>query len=118
MRYMMLIYIDEKALTEDERAKCYAASAAYARELDEKGQFVATSPLYPTATATSVKAGDGGKRIVMDGPFAETREQLGGFFIVDVKNKDEAIEIAKKIPAGRFGTVEVRPIIPVEGLPS
>lgn len=117
MRYMMLIYLDEHALSEIERAKCYNESAAYARELHKQGKFIATSPLQPTLTATSVRHQQG-KPVVTDGPFAETREQLGGFFIVEAENLDEAIDIASKIPAGRRGTVEIRPLVPVEGLPT
>ena len=71
----------------------------------------------PVSTATSVRA-TGGKRIVTDGPFAETREQLGGYFLVDAKDLDEAIEIAKTIHGGRLGTVEIRPVYEVEGIPT
>lgn len=116
MRYMMLIYLDENSLSEAERAKCYAESAGYARELYEAGKYVATGPLQPTLTATTVRHHQG-KPVITDGPFAETREQLGGFFIVNAENLDDAIEIAGKIPAGRFGTVEIRPMIPVSGVP-
>jgi hypothetical protein len=116
MRYMLFIYLEENALSEAQRAACYQDSAAYARELHTKGHFLATAPLHPTSTATSVRVTDG-KRIVTDGPFAETREQLGGFFIIEAANLDKAIEIAGEIPAGRWGTVEIRPIIEVEGLP-
>ena len=116
MRYMMLIYLDENSLNEEQRAKCYNESAAYARELHKAGKFVATSPLQPTLTATSVRHQEG-QRVITDGPFAETREQLGGFFIVEAENLDDAIDIAGKIPAGKFGTVEIRPLVPVSGLP-
>lgn len=74
------------------------------------------TPLQPTTTATSVRTREG-KRVITDGPYAETREQLGGFFLVDAKNLDDAIEIAEKIPAGRWGTVEIRPVLEVPGLP-
>ena len=117
MRYMLLIYGDEHALSESERAQCYIDSAAYARELHERGHYLGTAPLYPTSTATSVQVREG-KRVVTDGPFAETREQLGGFFLIEAENLDEAIEIAGEIPAGRWGTVEIRPILEVEGLPN
>jgi hypothetical protein len=116
MKYMLLIYLDEKALSEAERSQCYKESTAYAHELSANGQFLATAPLHPTSTATSVRTRDG-KPLVTDGPFAETREQLGGFFLVDAKNLDEAISIASKIPAGKWGTVEIRPVIEVPGLP-
>lgn len=116
MQYMFLIYLDEHSLNETQRARCYEESAAYARELQSSGKRVSAAPLQPTLTATSVRNRDG-KSVVTDGPFAETREQLGGFFMADAENLDEAIEIAGKIPAGRWGTVEIRPILEVPGLP-
>lgn len=116
MQYMMLIYLDENSLSEPVRNQCYADSAGYAKELHAKGKLIAVAPLQPTSTATSVRHGDG-KTIVTDGPFAETREQLGGFFLVDAENLDEAIQIAGQIPAGRWGTVEVRPLVQLQGLP-
>ncbi len=116
MKYMLLIYLDEEALSPEQRAQCYQESAAYARELHEQGKFLATAPLHPTSTATSVRTREG-KRLVTDGPFAETREQLGGFFMIDAKDLDDAINIAGQIPAGRWGTVEIRPVIEVGGLP-
>jgi hypothetical protein len=116
MQYMLLIYINEQAISETDREKCYLESAQFAHQLNAKGQYLAAAPLYPTATATSVRAG-AGKPIITDGPFAETREQLGGFFLVDANNIDEAIEIASGIPAGKFGTVEIRPVIEVPSLP-
>ena len=117
MRYMLLIYGEENALSEAQRSQCYTESAAYARQLHARGQYLATAPLYPTSTATSVRVRDG-KRVITDGPFAETREQLGGFFLIKAENLDKAIEIAGEIPAGRWGTVEIRPVIEVDGLPS
>lgn len=116
MQYMLLIYLDENALSEGERAKCYDESASYAQQLHEAGKYVAAGPLQPTLTATSIRLEEG-KRVVIDGPFAETREQLGGFFIVEAENLDEAIDLAGQIPAGKFGTVEIRPMVPVAGLP-
>ena len=117
MQYMLLIYLDEKnAPSEAERQSCYVESAHYAQELSARGQYLAAAPLHPTSTATSVRVRDG-KRLVTDGPFAETREQLGGFYLVNAKNLDEAISIAAGIPAGRWGTVEVRPVIEIPGLP-
>lgn len=116
MRYMLLIYLDENAPSESERAKCYEESAQLARDLDAKGQYLAAAPLYPTSTATSVKVRDG-KRLVTDGPFAETREQLGGYFLVEASDLDEALRIAARIPGARMGTVEVRPVMEVAGLP-
>ena len=102
MKYMMLIYLDENSLSDEERERCYQESAQYAQELGSGGKCLAAMPLHPTATATSVRIRND-KPIVTDGPFAETREQLGGFFLVEAKDLDEAIEIASKIPAGRWG---------------
>jgi hypothetical protein len=116
MQYMMLIYLNEKSLSEQVRNQCYADSAGYAKELASKGKLIAVAPLQPTATATSVRHSEGNK-LVTDGPFAETREQLGGFFVVEAKSRDEAIEIAGQIPAGRWGTVEIRPLVELQGLP-
>ncbi len=116
MRYMLLIYGDEQALAEPEREQCYRESTQLAHQINEAGQFLATAPLHPTSTATSVRVRDG-KRLVTDGPFAETREQLGGYFMIDAKDLDEAIGIAARIPGARSGTVEVRPVIEIAGLP-
>jgi hypothetical protein len=117
MKYMLLIYMGEDALTEEEREHCYAESIALTHDLDAKGQFLAASPLQPVAMATSVRVRDG-KRLVTDGPFAETREQLGGYYLVDANDLDEAIAIAGRIPGARVGTVEVRPVIELPGLPA
>jgi hypothetical protein len=116
VKYMLLIYTDELALGESERQQCYADSAQLARQLDAAGKFVATAPLHPTSTATSVRVRDG-KRLVTDGPFAETREQLGGFFLIEAADLDEAIAVAARIPVARRGTVEVRPVLQIPGLP-
>jgi hypothetical protein len=116
MQYMLLIYLDENSLTESQREQCYKDSTAFAHHLNSTGQFVATAPLQPTSTATSVRIRDG-KPMITDGPFAETREQLGGFFLVNAKDLDEAIDIAARIPAGRWGTVEIRPLVEIPNLP-
>lgn len=116
MKFMLLVYTDENAWTETERAQCYQDSTELAYDLRSSGQFLSTSPLHPVATAKSVRVRSG-KRTIMDGPFAETREQLGGFFLVDVKDMEEALEIASRIPGARKGTVEVRPVLELEGLP-
>ncbi|WP_437226942.1 YciI family protein [Planctomicrobium sp. SH661] len=117
MKYMLLIYSDEKAWTEAERQKCFDESTDLTHELHRQGQFVAASPLQPVATATSVQLRNG-KRMVTDGPFAETREQLGGYFIVDAPDLNAAIDIASRIPAARKGTVEIRPVLELSGLPT
>ncbi len=116
MKYMLLIYLEENALSETEREECYVKSAQLAQELHSKRQFLATAPLHPVATATSVRVRDG-KRFVTGGPFAETREQLGGFFLIDARDLDEAISIAGQIPGASVGTVEIRPVIEVSGVP-
>ncbi len=116
MKYLLLIYTGENAMNETEREQCYKDSIELARDLAAKGQYLGANPLHPVAMATSVRVREG-KRLVTDGPFAETREQLGGYFLVDAKDLDEALAIAGKIPAVRKGTVEVRPVIDMPGLP-
>ena len=110
MKYMLLIYLDEQALSETEREHCYEESAQLAQDLNSRGQYLAANPLHPTSTATSIRVRDD-KRLVTDGPFAETREQLGGYFLIDAKDLDEAIGIAARIPSARLGTIEVRPVV-------
>jgi hypothetical protein len=117
MKYMLLIYGDEKAWTEAEREACCVESTELAHQLKAEGQFLATAPLLPVAAATSLQIREG-KRLVTDGPFAETREQLGGYFLIDARDLDEAIAIAARIPAARKGTVEIRPVLERTGLPS
>ena len=117
MKYMLLIYFEEnQGLTEAERQKCYQESTILAHELHANRQFVAANPLYPASMATSVRVRDG-KRLVTDGPFAETREQLGGYFLIDAKTVDEAIAVAARIPVASRGTVEVRPVMELPDLP-
>lgn len=117
MKYMLLIYFSEQAgLSESERQECYTESTQLAQQLHASRQYIAANPLQPTAMATSVRVRDG-KRLVTDGPFAETREQLGGYFLIEASNLDEAIGIAARIPMARRGTVEVRPVIEIPGLP-
>lgn len=110
MKYLLLIYGSEDALNEAERQDCYVKSSQLAQDLHASGKFLAANPLQSVATATSVRV-RGGKRSVTDGPFAETREQLGGYFLVEANDLDEAVEIAGRIPGAQFGTVEVRPIV-------
>ena len=116
MKYMLLVYGEERALSEEERQACYRESAGLAVELAKSGHYLGTNPLQPVATATSIQMRDG-QRVITDGPFAETREQLGGYFLVEAKDLDEAIRIAERIPGGRKGTIEIRPVLEVEGLP-
>ena len=112
MKYMLLICRDEPSwdkLSSAERQKIYADTVELSEELTSRGQYLGGFPLHPSSSATSVRVRDG-KRLVTDGPFAETREQLGGYMIVDVKDLDEAIAIAARIPLARTSTVEVRPV--------
>lgn len=113
---MMLVYLDENALDETQRQACYHESVGLTHELKAKGQYLAASPLQPVATATSVRVRDG-RRLVTDGPFAETREQLGGYYLVEAKDLDEALAIAERIPGAKVGTVEVRPVVELTGMP-
>jgi hypothetical protein len=117
MKYMLLIYLDEQnAMSEAEREHCYEESTQLAQDLHRSGRFLAASPLHPTSTATSVRIREG-KSLVTDGPFAETREQLGGYFLIDAQDLDEAIGIAARIPGAKRGTVEIRPVIEIPNLP-
>jgi hypothetical protein len=117
MKYMLLVYGNEQAWDEAEREQCYKDSAQVAHDLRAAGLNAVAAPLHPVATATSVRVREG-KRFVTDGPFAETREQLGGYFIVDVRDLDDAIAIAGRLPSARLGTIEIRPIMEIPGLPS
>ena len=116
MKYMLLIYADEQAGSEAERQQCYRDSTELTHQLKSKGQYLGANPLQPTSTATTIQVRDN-KRLITDGPFAETREQLGGYFLVDAKDLDEAIGIAARLPAVHWGAVEIRPIVEIPGLP-
>lgn len=116
MKYMLLIYSDENAWSDGEREQCMADSTEICHELAAKGQYLGASPLQSIATATSVQIRDG-KRLVTDGPFAETAEQFGGYFLIDVDNLDQAIEIAGRLPGAAKGTVEIRPVVELPDLP-
>lgn len=112
MNYLLLIYEDEKALharDEKTRNEVFAEYQEFTSSVREGGHFVAADALQPTTTATSVRVREG-KTITTDGPFAETKEQLGGFYLIEAKDLDEAISIAARIPSARYGTIEVRPI--------
>jgi hypothetical protein len=117
MKYMLLVYSAEEAWTEDDRAKCMADSTKLCHELANKAGFLGASPLHPVATATCVRVRNN-SRVITDGPFAETTEQLGGYFLIDVVNLDEAIAFAGRIPAASKGTVEIRPVFELAGLPA
>jgi len=117
MKYMLLVYLDENAWSEAERNECYLKSAQLAQDLHSSGKYLDASPLHPIATATSVRVRSG-KPLVTDGPFAETREQLGGYYLINARDLDEAIAIAGRIPAATVGTVEIRPVMEISGLPA
>jgi hypothetical protein len=118
MKYMLLIYFDEQVgPSEAEREHCYLESTKLAHDLAANGKYLGCAPLHPTTMATSVRVREG-KRLVTDGPFAETREQLGGFFMIDARDLDEALSIAERIPMSKAGTVEIRPVIEMSGLPT
>ena len=120
MKYMLLVCHDEQAwgkVSETEQQKALDDSVALTHQLNSSGQYLDVAPLHPTSTATSVRVRDG-KRLVTDGPFAETREQLAGYFLIDAKNLDEAIDVAARVPGARWGTVEVRPVKEISGVPA
>ena len=109
---MLLIHFDQETwdkLGVTERQQIYAETLKLSEELTSRGQYLGGLPLHPSSSATSVRVRDG-KRLVTDGPFAETREQLGGYMLIDVKDLDEAIAIAARVPLARTSTVEVRPV--------
>ncbi len=120
MKYMLLIYTDERVWDgndgQEDRDRCMAESIQLTHQLHAAGKYLGASPLHSVTAATSVKVRDG-KRVVTDGPFAETREQLGGYFLIDATDLDDAISIAEKIPGARKGTVEIRPIVELANLP-
>jgi hypothetical protein len=115
MKYLLLIHHVEE-LDPVLRSQLLNESVQYCHELNRNGQYIDAAPLHPSSETISVTVRDG-KRLITDGPFAETREQIGGFFMVEARNIDEAVEIAGKLPSARIGTVEVRPVTFVEGLP-
>lgn len=112
MKYMLLIYGSEDSWTEDERTECMLDSMAICDELDAQGKWLASSPLHSVMTATCVRVRDGQAQVT-DGPFAETTEQLGGYYLIEVADRDEAIAIASRLPPATKGTVEIRPLLPL-----
>ena len=120
MKYILLVHHNEEnfsRLPEIEQRKMREDSVKLCNQIHSEGQYLDAAPLHPRAQTTSVRVRDG-KPIVTDGPFIETREHLGGYFLVDVKNLDEAIGIASRIPGARLGTVEIRPVMHLPGLPT
>jgi hypothetical protein len=119
MQYLLMIYRNEAELAKMDpaaRQKMSAEYGTFTQSIIQSGHFKAGDGLQPTTTATTVRVRDG-KVLTTDGPFAETREQLGGYFLVDAKDRDEAIAIAARIPMAQKGTVEVRPVVEIKGLP-
>ena len=113
MKYMLLIHDEEQVwakMSEAERQRIYGEYGQFGQQLRDGGQYIAGAQLQPTSTATSVRVRDG-KRLVTDGPFAETREQLGGYYLVEARNLDEAIGFAAGIPGAKTGSIEVRPVL-------
>jgi hypothetical protein len=120
MKFMLLVHHDEAAfekLSEQTKRDMLADSVALTHQLHENGQYLNASPLQPTATATIVRVRDG-KHFITDGPFIETREQIAGYFLIETKDIEEAIAIATLVPGARIGTVEVRPLTEISGLPA
>ena len=117
MKYMLLIYMNEGAMTQPEREACYGESTRLAHDLKANGKYISASPLHPVASARSVRVREG-KRMVTDGPFAETHEALGGYYLIAAKDLDDAIAVAARIPGARKGSVEIRPIYEIAGLPA
>ena len=116
MKYMLLIYMNEGAMNQAEREQCFGDSTKLCHDLAAKGKFIGAGPLQPVATATSVRIRNG-QRLVTSGPFAETHEQLGGYYLIDAKDLDDAIAIAARVPPASKGTVEIRPVFELGGLP-
>lgn len=116
MKYILLMYAEPGAWPPDDHRAALEESIQVCHELHASGQYLGASPLQPPDTATCVRVRNG-KRLVTDGPYAETKEQLGGYFLIDFENLDEAIAIAGRIPGARRGTAEIRPLMEVTGLP-
>ncbi len=115
MKYLLMIYGEEKAwdkMSEAERGKVYGEYMEFTKGIKDNGKYVGGNPLKPTSTATTVRVRDG-KQLVTDGPFAETKEQLGGYYLIEATDLDDAIKIAGKIPGARMGSIEVRPVLPM-----
>jgi hypothetical protein len=120
MKYLCLIYEDEKAwlnLPKEQSDAVMGEYFAFTDDIRKNGQYVAGEALHPTQTATTVRVRNG-KTATTDGPFAETKEQLGGFYLVEAKDLNEAIQIASRIPSARFGSIEVRPVVDFSQAPS
>ena len=119
MKFILLVHHDETAfekMSEETKKGLLTESIGLCHQLDAKGEYLHASPVHPAATATLVRVRDG-RSLVTDGPFIETREQMAGYFLIEAKDRDEAVAIAAKVPGARIGTVEVRPVREITGLP-
>ena len=113
MKYMLLIYDDTKVwekFSETQRQQGMEMYMQFTQEVKSSGKYISSNQLHPASMATSVRERDG-KRLVTDGPYAETREQLGGYYLIEAKDLDEAIAVAARVPSARWGVVEVRPVV-------
>jgi hypothetical protein len=118
MKYMLLIYEAEKewaSLPKEEQGRIFNAYMTFTEELSKSGKMLGCEPLEPTSTATTIRVRNG-KAVPMDGPFADTKEQLGGVYVVDVKDLNEAMAWAAKIPAASTGSIEIRPVMDVSSI--
>ena len=119
MKFILLVHHDETAfekMSEETKKGLLAESIGLCHQLDAKGEYVHASPVHPAATAAIVRVREG-RPIVTDGPFIETREQMAGYFLIEAKDRDEAVAIAGRVPGARIGTVEVRQVREITGLP-
>jgi hypothetical protein len=120
MKYLLLVHHDEESfnkISETARKEMLAESIRLCHQLHANGQYIHASPLHPAATGTVVRVREG-KEFVTDGPFMETKEQLAGYFLIEAKHLDEALAVAGRVPGARIGSVEVRPVNEVPGLPN
>ena len=120
MKYILLVHHNEEvlgSLSKTDLQQMRAESVQLANDINLNGQYLDAAPLQPVSTAVCLRVREG-KRLVTDGPFAETREQLGGYFFIDAGDLDQALDIAARIPGARIGTVEIRPVVEIEGLPT
>ena len=120
MKFLLIVHNDETAfqkLDKEKRQRMLAESIELTHQLNAAGQYVHASPLQPAATAVMVRVREG-KSLVTDGPFIETREQIAGYFLISARDLNEAVSIASRVPGARIGTVEVRPLIEISGLPN
>jgi len=120
MKYILLVHHNEEvlsSLSKTDLQQMREESVRLANEINVTGNYLDAAPLQPVSTAVSLRVREG-RRLVIDGPFAETREQLGGYFFIDACDLDQALDIAARIPGARIGTVEIRPVLEIEGLPT